>query len=140
MQKGDTLWHIAQTYSLDHKDIVRWNGAKGQKLTVGSKLVLYVPLVKAEAKVDSKAVAKAAAASPGVNTRRWPRPRLSSRPWPRPVATARGPVYTVQKGDNLSAIARRFKVTPTSLRRWNNLSDDSLSIGDKLTVKAGGNS
>ncbi|MFH1035093.1 MAG: LysM peptidoglycan-binding domain-containing protein [Pseudomonadota bacterium] len=115
--KGDTIWHIAQTYNLDHKDIIRWNGAKGQKLAIGDQLVLYVPQVKVEARVDSKLVAKAAAAESKTE--------------------ARALVYKVQKGDTLSAIAKRFKVSTGSLRRWNNLSDDSLSIGDKLTVRTG---
>jgi membrane-bound lytic murein transglycosylase D len=134
--KGDTIWHIAQTYNLDHKDIVRWNGQKGQKLTVGSQLVLYVPQVKAEAKVDSKAVAKAGASESR------PEPKALAKTGTKTVAKASAPepraqVYKVQKGDTLSNIAKRFKVTPASLRRWNSLSDDSLSIGDKLTVRTG---
>lgn len=132
--KGDTIWHIAQTYNLDHKDIVRWNGQKGQKLTVGSQLVLYVPQAKAEAKVDHKAVAKAAASEPRVEHRAVA--KSTGKPAPEP----KGTLYKVQKGDTLYNIAKRFKVTPGSLKRWNNLSDDSLSIGDKLMVRAGGNS
>ncbi len=142
VKKGETIWHIAQTYNLDYKDIVRWNGAKGQKLTVGSRLVLYVPQVKAEAKVDPKAVARAVAASESKAEAKAVT-KAAAKAEPKVVAKAaaepRALVYKVQKGDTIFAIAKRFKVTPTSLRRWNNLSGDSLSIGDKLTVHAGGN-
>jgi membrane-bound lytic murein transglycosylase D len=53
VKRGDTLWDIAQAYGINHKDIRRWNGRHSSRLNVGSKLVLYVPQAKAEAKLES---------------------------------------------------------------------------------------
>jgi membrane-bound lytic murein transglycosylase D len=53
VKKGDTLWHIARAYNLNWRDILRWNGKRSSRLSVGQKLVLYVPRAKAEGKVDT---------------------------------------------------------------------------------------
>ena len=44
--------------------------------------------------------------------------------------------YTVKKGDTLSGIAKRNKVTLRQLQKWNNdIDPDDLSLGEKLRVK-----
>lgn len=42
--------------------------------------------------------------------------------------------YTVQSGDNLWQISRRFNTTINELRRLNNLTSDILSIGQTLLI------
>lgn len=42
--------------------------------------------------------------------------------------------YTVQKGDSLYTIARKFNTTVDSIKRKNNLSSNLLSIGQKLII------
>ena len=53
-----------------------------------------------------------------------------------PVTT--GEYYTVVAGDNLYAIARRFGLTVDELKSLNHLTSNNLSIGQKLLVKASG--
>ncbi|HON58996.1 MAG TPA: transglycosylase SLT domain-containing protein [Smithella sp.] len=44
-------------------------------------------------------------------------------------------VYTVQRGDNLSAIAQRFNVSAKAIMVWNNITNpNSLSPGDKIFI------
>lgn len=42
--------------------------------------------------------------------------------------------YTVQRGDTLYGIARKFNTTVAELKRINNLTSDTLSIGQKLII------
>jgi len=42
--------------------------------------------------------------------------------------------YTVQKGDNLSSIAKKNNVAVSDLKTWNDLSDDTIQLGDKIIV------
>lgn len=42
--------------------------------------------------------------------------------------------YTVQKGDNLSSIAKKNNVAVSDLKTWNDLSDDAIQLGDKIIV------
>jgi membrane-bound lytic murein transglycosylase D len=109
VKKGDNLWDIAQSYGINHRDIMRWNGKHSSSLKVGQKLVLYVPQAKAEVKV-------AAAAKP-----------------------AKTLIHRVRKGDSLWTIAQRYKVTPAKLRRWNSLRSNRLNIGDRLFVRLDSN-
>ena len=105
VKSGDTLWHIARSYNIDWRDILRWNGRHTSRLQPGQHLVLYVPSAKAEGKVDTK------------------------------PASSGDLIYVVRRGDNLWNIGRRYGVTPNQLKRWNNLRSSAIAPGDKLTVK-----
>ncbi len=45
-------------------------------------------------------------------------------------------VYRVRKGDTLSRIAQQFKVSVSELRKWNNMSNSLIKIGQRLTIYA----
>lgn len=42
--------------------------------------------------------------------------------------------YTVQKNDNLYSIARKYDTTVDEIKRYNNLTSNNLSIGQKITI------
>ena len=42
--------------------------------------------------------------------------------------------YTVQKGDNLYSIARKYNTTVNEIKRKNNLTSNNLSIGQQLII------
>ena len=42
--------------------------------------------------------------------------------------------YTVKKGDNLYSIAKQFGITVNELKTSNNLTSDTLTLGQKLTI------
>ena len=42
--------------------------------------------------------------------------------------------YTVQKGDNLYGIARKYNTTVNEIKRKNNLTSNNLSIGQQLII------
>lgn len=52
------------------------------------------------------------------------------------VSTARDKIitYTVQKGDTLSTIAKKFDISTDTIRWANDLTDDDLAIGDELKI------
>ncbi len=43
-------------------------------------------------------------------------------------------VYRVRRGDTLSEIAQRFGVSVRDLKRWNNLSSNTIRVGQRLTI------
>ena len=48
-------------------------------------------------------------------------------------------VYVVRRGDNLWDISRRFKTPPAKIRRWNNMRNNRITPGDRLTVRLADN-
>lgn len=49
--------------------------------------------------------------------------------------SARPSQYKVRKGDTLTAIAKRYDVSVTDLRRWNHIRRDHLKVGQVLSLK-----
>lgn len=46
--------------------------------------------------------------------------------------------HTVQRGDTIYNISKRYQITQDNLRSWNNLSDDNIKLGQILRVKPTG--
>ena len=47
-------------------------------------------------------------------------------------------VHTVKKGETLAGIAKKYNVSVSSLKQWNNLKKDTLKAGQKLTIYTSG--
>jgi membrane-bound lytic murein transglycosylase D len=47
-------------------------------------------------------------------------------------------VHTVKKGETLAAIAKKYQVSVSSLKQWNNLKKETLKVGQKLTIYTSG--
>jgi membrane-bound lytic murein transglycosylase D len=45
-------------------------------------------------------------------------------------------MYKVQKGDNLGAIADKYNVNVTDLKKWNNLKSNAVALGKTLRIKS----
>lgn len=57
-----------------------------------------------------------------------------------PVNTTPAPAkgyHVVQKGETLFSISRKYNVTVTNIRQWNNLTSDEIQLGQRLAVSKG---
>jgi membrane-bound lytic murein transglycosylase D len=117
VKRGDNLSDIADKYSITVSDIKKWNGLKSNKLTSGKSLKIMTnesvaQTVKKEQKTDNvPAEVKTDTLSTSVAT-----------------------LYVVQKGDNLSSIAKKNNVTVAELKEWNHLTNASIPLGMSLQV------
>lgn len=48
--------------------------------------------------------------------------------------TVSGKYYTVQKGDTVYSLSKRFRLTETQLRKMNGMSDNAIQIGQRLKI------
>jgi LysM repeat protein len=42
--------------------------------------------------------------------------------------------YRVKSGDTLAAIARTFNTTVAAIKRWNNIPETTIRVGERLTI------
>jgi membrane-bound lytic murein transglycosylase D len=108
--EGDSLWKIAKQYNTQINSIIKWNHLTRTKpLSIGKKLVIWQ--TKA---TKNKDLSKITSVGIDIN---------------------RKVTYRVKSGDNLSTIARKFKVRVRDLKLWNQLdSAKPLQIGQKLKI------
>jgi len=52
----------------------------------------------------------------------------------KPSVPQRAEVYTVQAGDNLTKIGKKYGMTPEQFKTWTGLKSDSLRAGDKINL------
>jgi membrane-bound lytic murein transglycosylase D len=103
IERGDNLNRIARRHGVTVEAIRRSNGLKDSRIRAGRELL--IPLSDSLRLVSSAGNQQA-------------RQRLR---------------YRVRKGDSLSTIARRFQVSVTDLKRWNEVGR-YIRPGEKLTV------
>jgi len=49
-------------------------------------------------------------------------------------------VHTVKKGETLASIAKKYHISVSNLKKWNNLKKDTIKVGQRLTVYPPGGS
>lgn len=116
VKRGDNLSTIAQKYDVAVDDLKKWNNIRGNKVAYGKNLKIngveadQKSMVVAKVEIDKKGIQKDS------------------------LATPTNSIYVVQKGDNLSNIAKKFNVTVAELQDWNKLTTKSISLGASLQV------
>ena len=113
VKSGDSLWSIANSNGVSVANLKAWNNLSSDTILVGQKLTIK-----------------------GGTTTPAPNPGTGSNNG-NGGGTTTGSTYTVKSGDSLWAIANKNNVSVANLKAWNNLSSDTIHIGQKLTIKGG---
>lgn len=121
VQRGDTLWAIAQQHGTTVAELVQLNRISNPNLiVVGQELRLP------DAVGDGGGSSGTAAPAPSS---------------PAPKGPATGATYRVQRGDTLFRIARQHNTTVAELARINNIANPNLiRVGQVLTLAGNGSS
>ena len=114
---GDSLWVLAHRYGTTVRKICHWNGISSRKmLHPGQKLVV--------------GLGGTASRSTGIMPTSLHMFAASEE-----VAKPRRITYTVRRGDSLSRISQRFRVTVQQVRKWNDIhKNEYLQPGQELTL------
>jgi membrane-bound lytic murein transglycosylase D len=116
VKRGDNLSTIAKKYDVAVDDLKKWNNIKGNEVAYGKNLKIN----GTEAEQKSTAVAKVEIDKKGIQK--------------DSVAATTASFYVVQKGDNLSNIAKKFNVTVADIQDWNKLTNNNVQLGVSLQV------
>lgn len=125
VKSGENLASIAKKYGCSVDDIKKWNNLKNNTIYPKQKL-----RVSSEGQADPEPVAKADPA---------PSKTASTPPAKSSSTSSQYTYYTVKKGDTLWDIANQYKgVTVEDLKKWNNLGNSKLQVGQKLKINKNG--
>jgi membrane-bound lytic murein transglycosylase D len=118
VRKGDSLPRIAKRLGVSVAQISNENRLRKNRISVGQDLVVTVPVrtrqyTEAASPAPSKASVQSAAA-PG------------------------NKFYVVRKGDTLYNIASRYNISVASLKSANDLKDNNVTVGQRLSINASG--
>ncbi len=113
VRSGDYLGRIANRYGVRVSDIKRWNGLRSNNLRVGQRLTIF----------SRRPVTTASKTT------------TTSKTSANRTVTDRSKVHTVQDGDSLWTISRKYPgITIENLRIWNGISGNNINPGTKLKL------
>lgn len=106
---GESLFSISRKYNLTVEELKSLNGISGNVIQIGQELIVR----QSTEKPSTTPIQTAPKSAPPVVTK---------------------PTYIVKKGDTLWGIARINQLSVTQLKQLNNLSDNTVLIGQELRI------
>ncbi|TRX35953.1 LysM peptidoglycan-binding domain-containing protein [Flavobacterium restrictum] len=137
VKRGDNLTTIANKYDVSVADLKNWNNLKGNTVAHGKslKIITNESVVRSVKKTPALAESKKEAlAEVKINKEEATKKTIKKDSVP-----ANTPLfYVVQKGDNLSAIAKKNNITVAEIKEWNHLSTANVQLGASLQIAQNG--
>ncbi len=107
VKKGDSLYSIAKKYGITVNEIMQDNGLKNYNLSIGQNLKIRTN--------ETTDIVEECFGEVDI-----------------PTSTEK--TYTVKKGDSLYSIAQKFNTSVTNIKNKNNLTSNTLQIGQVLKI------
>lgn len=121
VKKGETAWGIAQMYNVSVIQLKEWNRLGGYALREGQLLRVFT-----EFEIQALP-AKRSVNSVDVNV-----PRKNKKTPRNQSATQ---YHTIQRGETLYSIARKYRMSVSELKQLNNMRSSDIRAGKRLKVK-----
>ncbi len=145
VQSGDTLWGIARKFGITVDELKSANNLKDNSLSIGQ--LLFIPKEESETEEGEIYIVQSGDTLYGIankfnltvdelkklnnltsNNLSIGQKLIVSMP------SSKTTTYTVSKGDTLYGIANKFGVSVDSIKSLNNLTSNTLSIGQVLKI------
>lgn len=122
VRSGDYLGKIAKRYGVSVSRIKRWNRMRGNTIRVGQSLLIYPGQPVASGKYKDIKPKAAQKKSTTKQVAQAPKKTLHK-------------TYTVQKGDTLWSISKKFSdISIAEIKKWNDISGNKLKPGMTLKI------
>jgi len=110
VKSGDTLSGIAARHNVSLKDLMKWNNLDTTLIFPGNKFIVKKPTSNSSSSTGSSSSSSNSSSQGSMET------------------------YKVKAGDSLSVIGKKYGVSVSNLKKWNNLSSDLIFVGQVLRV------
>ena len=135
VKSGDNISEIATKYNVSTADLKKWNKLKGNNIMAGANLKIVknervVTTIRKE--VKASIIEKTEAITS--NDAKTIKQEKAKKEEILETTSKHESYYVVQKGDNLSSIAKSHEVTIQQLKEWNNLIDNNVKLGSQLII------
>ena len=128
VKRGDNLTTIANKYDVSVIDLKKWNNLKGNSVAYGKNLKI-INDENASASNNKDIKSDVAASTTAKENQRVAQADEKDK-----KSILKDSIYVVQKGDNLSTIAKKYNVTVAEIQEWNNLSNNNIQLGAPIQV------
>ena len=137
VQSGENLYSIARRYGVAVNSLREWNSMTSDLLYPCGILKIAAPIVQQDVK-PSMEIARTNDIPMSYNTVIKVTPKKVEAPVTTKVIECQVPYtegeHVVVQGENLYAIARKYKVTYAQLKSWNKLTTDVIKPCQKLRI------
>ena len=103
---GESLYTIGQKYGVRVNDIKRWNKLRGNTISVGQNLTIYLAAEKA-AEINRQMEV---------------------------METHGKKIHIVSRGETLFSISNLYNISVSDLKEWNRLESNTISVGQELII------
>ncbi|MFY7707508.1 MAG: LysM peptidoglycan-binding domain-containing protein [Flavobacteriales bacterium] len=148
VRRGETLGTIARKHKVTISQLKKWNKLRSDKIRQGQRLVIVKSTKRRTPKpdvapenpnIDPTAVPDAVDTTQvienikpdSVKKPEAPVPTIENKP---KQAAEKFTYYKVKSGDSLWSIAKKYKVTPEEIMKWNKIGQ-KIRPGQKLKIK-----
>lgn len=119
LKSGETIYQIAEKYHVFEEDIVNWNQLDPTKLRVGQKIYLNEKSARIAARI--------------VGTKEY-KPKQSNDQKVESTPSPKYTYHTVKSGETVYRICKNYEISADDLMKWNNMSSNTIKVGQKLIV------
>ncbi len=135
VRRGDNIGEISQKYGVSVAEIKKWNRLKGNNVMLGSRLKI-VSMEKVSTTIVRKTPkpAKDTTNTAIASVEKKATKEIVLEDTSKKEIADESEFYTVQKGDNLNSIAKKYGVTTAQIREWNNMEDTNVLLGSQLKL------
>lgn len=131
VRRGDVLGDIAEKYDVSIVELKKWNKLKSNNIQLGKKLKI-VSQINSDLAVNSKPnkvqIAK--------EDKAIAQNEKTTKQETNTVAEGKAEEHVVKQGETLTTIAKTYRLYVADLKKWNNLKDSNIRLGDKLKLQA----
>lgn len=161
VQKGETLFNIAQQYDVGVQQLRQWNDIQSGELSVGQSLTVKQPATSSQEKkihtvgaqetlfsiskkynvsiAEIKSWNDLSSNNLSVGQKLEIHPSKAESGGQQSIVvddeTQQNSYYTVKSGDSLYRIAEAHDMSVDELKELNNLTDNTIGVGQQLTVR-----